>query len=132
MKSILNQVKKVPLKIILVIVASYYYSSLIKKDIYLLLLIIFTSNSREEATKELSYILKTMLFIRKSDNLSLIVKSSKFNYITDFIFLLIINLEASKLHPFEIDLLSTLRKLILSNFSSKDARSITLNNFNTF
>ena len=91
-----------------------------------------TSNSREEAAKELSYALKTLFLRRESDNLCLVEKSSRCKCITDLICLLIVESEALKLHPFEIGLINTLKKLISSNSNGEDARSITLNEFNTF
>ena len=91
-----------------------------------------TSNSREEAAKELNYVLKTLFLRRESDNLCLVAKSSRCKCITDLICLSIVKSEALKLRPFEIGLINTLRKLVLSDSNSKDMRSITLNEFNTF
>ena len=91
-----------------------------------------TSKSREEKASELNYVLRTLFLRRESDNFYLVVKSNRCKSIIDLITLVAINSEASKLHPFEIGLISTLKKLISSSFSKKDARLISLNEFNTF
>ena len=91
-----------------------------------------TSKSREEKASELNYVLRTLFLRRESDNLYLVVKSNRCKSIIDLITLVAINSEASKLHPFEISLISTLKKFISNIFSKKDTRLITLNKFNTF
>ena len=70
-----------------------------------------TSKSREEKATELNYVLGILFLRRESDNLYLVVKSNRCKSIIDLITLVVINSEASKLSPFEIGLISTLRSL---------------------
>ena len=91
-----------------------------------------TSELRKEKDKELDYVLKTLFLRRELDNLSLVIKSNRCKGIIDLFSLVSIKSEASKLHPFEIGLISTFKKLISSDSNRKDMRSITLNEFNTF
>ena len=91
-----------------------------------------TLNSKEEKARELDYVLKILFLRREPDNLCLVTKRNRYKCISDLICLLMINSEASKLHPFEIGLINILKIFISCNSNRKDTRLITLNEFNTF
>ena len=69
--------------------------------------------------------MKTLFLRRKSDNLYLVVKENRCKNITDLITPLAIKSEASKLHSFEISLVNTLKKLILTN-SNRNYSELTI------
>ena len=80
-----------------------------------LLLIMPTLNSRDKVAKDLNFILKILILRRELDILFLVIKSSKCKCIANLISLIIINLEASKFYLFDISMISTFRKLIISD-----------------